>query len=62
MDSTTTRRGFLSGAWLTPVALAVGACARAADKPKSATVDIENFSAAGKSLGKVNVARVGQDR
>ena len=58
MDSTSTRRGFLSVALLTPVALAIGACARAADKPKSATVDIENFSAAGKSLGKVNVARL----
>jgi peptide-methionine (R)-S-oxide reductase len=41
-----------------PVALAAGACARGADKPKSATVEIENFSAAGKSLGKVTVARV----
>jgi len=51
------RRGFLLGALVAPVAL-VGACARAADKPKSATVDIENFSAAGKSLGKVTVARV----
>jgi peptide-methionine (R)-S-oxide reductase len=40
------------------VALAIGACARGADKPKSATVDLENFSAAGKSLGKVTVARV----
>jgi peptide-methionine (R)-S-oxide reductase len=58
MDHTTTRRGFLSGALLTPVALAIGACARGADKPKSATVDIENFSASGKSLGKTTVARV----
>ena len=58
MDNTTTRRGFLSAAMLTPLALGLGACARAADKPKSATVDIENFSAAGKSLGKVNVARL----
>jgi peptide-methionine (R)-S-oxide reductase len=52
------RRGFLLGAVVAPVALAVAACARASDKPKSATVDIENFSAAGKSLGKVAVARV----
>ena len=46
------RRGFLFGALTAPVALAAAACARGADKPKSATVDIENFSAAGKSLGK----------
>jgi peptide-methionine (R)-S-oxide reductase len=52
------RRGFLWGAMLTPVALAIGACARAADKPKSANVEIENFSAAGASMGKVTVARV----
>jgi len=58
MDSMNTRRGFLSGVLLTPVALAIGACAQGAEKPKSPTVDIENFSAAGKTLGKVNVARV----
>jgi peptide-methionine (R)-S-oxide reductase len=58
MEQKTTRRGFLSVAMMTPVALAIGACARAAEKPKSATVDIENFSAAGKSLGKTTVARV----
>jgi peptide-methionine (R)-S-oxide reductase len=58
MDNSNTRRGFLSVALLSPVALAIGACARADDKPKSATVDIENFSAAGKSLGKANVARL----
>ena len=52
------RRGFLLGALTAPVALTAAACARGADKPKSATVDIENFSAAGKSLGKTTVARV----
>ncbi len=52
------RRGFLLGALTTPVMLAIGACARAADKPKSVTVVIENFSTAGESLGKVTVARI----
>ena len=59
MDETNrSRRGFLLGALMTPVAVALGACARAADKPLSATVDIEKFSAGGKSLGKATVARV----
>ena len=58
MNDTTSRRGFLLGALITPVAMGLGACARAADKPKSANVDIENFSAAGKSLGKTTVPRV----
>jgi len=59
MDETSrSRRGFLLGAMLAPVALGLGACARAADQPKSANVDIENFSAAGKSLGKATVPRV----
>ncbi len=57
-EATRSRRGFLLGALLTPVALAMGACARGADKAKPANVDIENFSAAGKSLGKATVARV----
>jgi peptide-methionine (R)-S-oxide reductase len=52
------RRAFLSGALVSPLALAVAACARAADEPKTATVQIENFSAAGESLGKAAVARV----
>ena len=48
---------------VSPVALAVSACARSAGKQadameKPANVTIENFSAAGKSLGKVTVARV----
>jgi peptide-methionine (R)-S-oxide reductase len=57
-EATGSRRGFLLGAMLTPVALAIGACARGAEKPKPANVEIENFSAAGKSLGKSTVARV----
>jgi peptide-methionine (R)-S-oxide reductase len=58
MDKSNTRRGFLLGALATPIAVAVAACARAADAPKSASVVIEQFSAAGKSLGKVTVPRV----
>jgi peptide-methionine (R)-S-oxide reductase len=52
------RRAFLLGAMMTPVAAALSACARAAENPKPAKVDIENFSSAGKSLGKASVARV----
>ena len=52
------RRGFLLGAMMTPVAAALSACARAAENQKPANVDIENFSSAGKSLGKTSVARV----
>ena len=52
------RREFLSGALLSPVALAVAACARADEKGTPDKVVIENFSAAGKSLGKVRLARV----
>jgi peptide-methionine (R)-S-oxide reductase len=52
------RRGFVLGALLSPVALTVGACARAAEPVKPASVQVENFSAAGKSLGKVAVARL----
>jgi peptide-methionine (R)-S-oxide reductase len=57
-DVVRSRRGFLLGAMLTPVAAALSACARAAEGLKPANVDIENFSAAGKSLGKTTVARV----
>ena len=57
-DSSKTRRGFVLGAMLAPVTLAVAACARAAELPKSANVEVENFSAAGKSLGREKVARV----
>jgi peptide-methionine (R)-S-oxide reductase len=57
-DALNTRRGFLLGALAAPVALAVAACARAADKAKPADVTIENFSAAGKSLGKTTVPRI----
>ncbi len=51
-----------AGLLASPVALAVAACARSTDKAaapeKPATVVIENFSAAGKSLGKVTVPRI----
>ena len=61
-DPNQSRRGFLAGLLASPVALAVAACARSADQAaapqKPATVDIENFSATGKSLGKANVPRV----
>ena len=57
----TTRRGLLSGLLLSPLALAVSSCARSADKsaakPKSASVVIEKFSAAGVSLGKETLPR-----
>jgi peptide-methionine (R)-S-oxide reductase len=43
---------------LSTAALAVAACARGAEKPRSADVTIENFSAAGKSLGKATVPRI----
>jgi peptide-methionine (R)-S-oxide reductase len=57
-EASNTRRGFLLGALAAPVALAVAACARAADQAKPVEVTIENFSAAGKSLGKTTVARI----
>ena len=57
-DSMKSRRGFLLGAMVAPVALAVAACARGAEQAKPATVQIENFSAAGTSLGKATVPRV----
>jgi peptide-methionine (R)-S-oxide reductase len=57
-EASRSRRGFLLGALMTPAMLAVGACARAAGKPKPLNVEIENFSAAGRSLGRVTVARV----
>jgi peptide-methionine (R)-S-oxide reductase len=61
-DLNSSRRGFLAGLLASPLALTVAACARSADQTaaagKPATVDIENFSAAGKSLGKASVPRV----
>ena len=63
-DSNHSRRGFLMGALASPLALAFAACARSADqraakdKDLPAKVTIENFSAAGVSLGKVTVPRV----
>jgi peptide-methionine (R)-S-oxide reductase len=57
------RRGFLAGLVASPLALAVAACVRSADQPAKAAqlsgdVLIENFSPAGKSLGKVKVPRI----
>ena len=56
------RRVFLSGLLASPVALAVAACARAADKPadaaKPGNVTIENFSTGGVSQGKATVPKV----
>jgi len=61
-DPNHSRRGFLAGLLASPVALAVAACARSAEEAaapgKPATVVIENFSTAGKSLGKASVPRV----
>jgi peptide-methionine (R)-S-oxide reductase len=63
MDHRHTRRGFLAGALASPLALGLAACARSADNASAAVkpagdVVIENFSAAGASLGKVKVPRV----
>lgn len=57
-----TRRGFLFLA-ASPLALALAACARSAEdkpaaQPAPANVTIENFSPAGVSLGKQQVARI----
>jgi peptide-methionine (R)-S-oxide reductase len=52
------RRGFLLSALAAPVTMAVAACVRGAERPKSATVVIEKFSATGRRLGKVTVARI----
>ncbi len=61
-DPNHSRRGFLAGLLASPLALAVAACARSAEQAtaprKPPTVVIENFSAAGKSLGKATVPRV----
>ena len=59
-DFSNTRRNFLLGALVTPMALGVAACARAADNatPPSAEVLIEKFSARGISTGKAKVPRV----
>ena len=61
--SSHSRRGFLAGILAAPVTLALSACARSAGKQaeaqaKPAEVSIENFSAAGVSLGKVTVPRI----
>ena len=52
------RRGFLLGVLSAPVTLAIAACARAEEGAKPASVEIENFSAAGMSLGRSRLARV----
>ena len=62
-DSNSSRRGFLLGVLVSLVALAVSACARSASNAAAvstqpANVVIENFSAAGQSLGKVTVPKV----
>ena len=61
-ESDHSRRGFLLRALAAPLALGLAACARAADKPGGkqlpASVLIENFSAAGVSLGKASVPRI----
>ena len=62
-DTSVSRRGLLLGMVASPVAMAVAACARSASstapaKPADANVVIEDFSAAGKNLGKITVARV----
>jgi len=58
------RRGFLLGTLGTPLTLALSGCARAAAPAKQQVggdVTIENFDAAGKSLGKSTVAKVVKD-
>jgi peptide-methionine (R)-S-oxide reductase len=58
MSQWITRRGFLVGA---PTLLVLAGCARSAEagrKALPAEVTIENFSRAGKSLGKVKVATI----
>ncbi len=61
-DSLNARRRFLLGMAATPVALAVAACVRSADKASidsvPGVVTIENFSPAGVSQGKVSVPRI----
>jgi peptide-methionine (R)-S-oxide reductase len=52
------RRGFLLGALVAPLALAVKQAIAKDEAAKSATVVIENFSAAGKSLGRATVPRI----
>jgi peptide-methionine (R)-S-oxide reductase len=54
----TSRRGFLLGTVAAPMAMSMVACARAADQSMAGEVLIENFSAAGKSVGKVKLPRV----
>ncbi|HEV8444300.1 MAG TPA: peptide-methionine (R)-S-oxide reductase MsrB [Steroidobacteraceae bacterium] len=61
-DALHSRRRLLLGMAATPLALAVAACVRSADKASAAAtpgvVTIENFSPAGVSLGKASVPKV----
>jgi peptide-methionine (R)-S-oxide reductase len=61
-DTLHPRRRILLGLAATPLALAVAACVRSADKaagePRAGGVTIENFSPAGVSQGKINVAKI----
>jgi len=61
-DALHSRRRLLLGMVATPLALAVAACVRSADKGSAAAasgvVIIENFSPAGASLGKASVSKV----
>jgi peptide-methionine (R)-S-oxide reductase len=65
-DSLRSRRRILSGLLAAPLALAVAACARSAEKAvaanpaaaNSSLVSIENFSPAGISLGKASLPRI----
>jgi peptide-methionine (R)-S-oxide reductase len=65
-DPIQSRRNFLFGLLAAPAALGVAACARSSDKSSPGSesaaqpvnVIIENFSAAGVSLGKVTVPRI----
>jgi peptide-methionine (R)-S-oxide reductase len=65
-DPIQSRRNFLFGLLAAPAALGVAACARSSDKSSPVSVSaaqpvnvsIENFSAAGVSLGKVTVPRI----
>ena len=65
-ETISSRRRILLGLAATPLALAVAACVRSADKSaaaapadgKPSVVSIENFSPAGVSLGKANVPKI----
>src|SRR5262245_49659390 len=61
MSSRFSRRHFLLATSVTPALVSLAGCARAMEPTKKslpAEVTIENFSKAGKSLGKVKVATI----